>query len=367
MFSLIHKIKDIKTLALTHLQQLRDESRFSLKNDEEILKNCSSLLNNDVFLLTASTHLVKQLQTQSQDFQKLRTEVLQQIQSLQEQQQQYQDQLLSLVRLEQPKLISTNQDPLYPEVALMAYLYTYLPSRNALDIGAHVGEVSKQLLQAGYEVYAFEPVPSLFHQLQCNLGERASFHSFKVAIGAEDGTIKLTLADLDEIKRGDTNHSSSNLPKPCSTLVNSSYTNTVQVELRSLESLHQSQEIPADVGLVRIDAENLDLEIIRGMGRFKHPLVVAKFGGAQPFLQNGKADESIVLLEQVVQAMKQRDYHWHIVICRNFETREVFFYCNDTKMPEWGSGNVLFFQSYNLFAQALKWCSSVLKPAYFVS
>ncbi len=34
-----------------------------------------------------------------------------------------------------------------PEVGLFAYMYSFLPGRKALDVGAHIGEVSEALLK----------------------------------------------------------------------------------------------------------------------------------------------------------------------------------------------------------------------------
>jgi hypothetical protein len=46
-----------------------------------------------------------------------------------------------------------------PESGLISFLYSYLPARSVVDVGAHVGDVLETLLTAGYEVYAFEPFP----------------------------------------------------------------------------------------------------------------------------------------------------------------------------------------------------------------
>ncbi|MCX6376601.1 MAG: hypothetical protein NTU88_11310, partial [Armatimonadetes bacterium] len=49
-----------------------------------------------------------------------------------------------------------------PETGLMDLLYSYLPTRKAIDVGAHTGDVSECLLRSGYEVYAFEPFPPVY-------------------------------------------------------------------------------------------------------------------------------------------------------------------------------------------------------------
>jgi len=368
MFRLIRKIKDIKTLALTHLQQLRDESQILLKNNDAILNNQATLLSNDAASLAASVHLVEMMKAQSQEQQRLYTEVLAQIQLLQEQQQQYRDTLLSMVFRVQPQLIATTKQPLFPDVALMIYLYSFLPSRKALDIGANIGEVSWQLLQAGYEVYAFEPFPPVFTQLKQNFAGRSNFHPMEVAIGSADGRMDLHLVScLSEDKAKYADPTVYSTLKPRTMPEDLPFTDTVQVEVRSLQSLHQSQELPTDIGLVKIDTEGFDLEVMRGMGSFKYPVIIAEFWDEQHSFQALNAKDNMILLEHLVEEMRQREYHWYIVISRDSDTREITYYCNYAKTPSRAWGNVFFFQSHEVFSYALKWCSSVLQPTYFVS
>ncbi len=73
---------------------------------------------------------------------------------------------------------------LNPEIGLMAFLYSHLPSHKALDIGAHEGTVSDYLLKSGYEVYAFEPFPDSYQRLVARLKDNPRFHPFNVALGS---------------------------------------------------------------------------------------------------------------------------------------------------------------------------------------
>jgi len=56
-----------------------------------------------------------------------------------------------------------------PETGLISFLYSFLPSPRALDIGAHAGDVSARMLETGYEVYAFEPYPPVYEKLAARL------------------------------------------------------------------------------------------------------------------------------------------------------------------------------------------------------
>ncbi|MGF1567775.1 MAG: FkbM family methyltransferase [Nodosilinea sp.] len=257
------------------------------------------------------------------------------------------------------KVVATSESD--PETRLMSYLYSYLPHRRAIDIGANRGDVSEKLLEVGYQVYAFEPFPSAFEKLKHRLGEVEEFQCLPVAVGSVDETRDFYIAQ---------DNTESNLYKD-SSLFNSltkhampddmAFVDSIPVTVRSLESLHNNHEIPTDIGLVKIDTEGFDLEVLRGMGSYRYPVIVAEFWDTElPF---GAAD-AFNHLEDMVKEMKAKDYHWYLVIYRFWESEEVSFYCNYPKSLEKSWGNVFFFQDHVLFSQALKWCSSVLATTY---
>ena len=74
-----------------------------------------------------------------------------------------------------------------------------LPYRLAIDVGANRGDVSERLLQAGIEVYAFEPFSPMLKRLQERLANNPYLHSLPYALGAADETRDLHVAaDLTE-------------------------------------------------------------------------------------------------------------------------------------------------------------------------
>ncbi len=432
MFSVLNRIKVVKNHIVTQLDTvisllaiLHSAKDITLSRLEKIDNTASSLTENDTSLLQTSIYLVEALQQtradnkqqtdtllqkiealqQTQNNHKYKTDtllqtleglqqqiqekievlqqqkqaddkqqndtLLQRIETLEQQNQTLEQQnqtILSYVSKDRVNIKTNHYSLLNPEVGLMAYLYSYLPNRNALDIGASTGEVSQRLLESGYRVYAFEPFPSVFDKLCDRLGEREDFHTYKWAIGFVDRTMDLHIAsDLSEVgKYGDATLYNSLAPH--SMLDDLAFTSTIQVPVRSLESLHESTEIPSDISLVKIDAEGYELEVIRGMGKYKYPVVVAEFWDAKHVF--GKSG-ALNRLEDLVREMRQRDYHWHIVIYRVEQFPNVgfcyqtSFYCNQERSVENSWGNVFFFQDYNLFTEALKWCSAALPTTYF--
>jgi len=249
-----------------------------------------------------------------------------------------------------------------PELDLITSLAPLIEGRTALDVGANIGEVSAVLLDAGFAVHAFEPAPSAFEELTRRLGARRSFSAHPVAVGRDDGSADLHLAkDLSGGKYEDASLFSSLLDH--ATPPDLPFTAKVRVPVRSLDSLHRAGEIPADVGLVKIDAEGLDLDVIRGMGERSYPLVMAEYWDPEfPFARTGASNR----LDDLVAEMRRRGYPWHIVLYRVWGRDGVAWYANRATSVERSWGNLLFFKDWRLFASASRWCAGSLPAARFV-
>ena len=249
-----------------------------------------------------------------------------------------------------------------PEVGLLSFLYSYLPGHAALDIGANHGNVSEPLLKAGYEVYAFEPQPQVYEDLVRRLGNRDGFHVFPFALGSQEAEMPLHMAvDLSADKTyGDaTGYSSLTQHSMPADLP---FTSARPVMVKTLAGLQDAGTLPENIGLVKIDTEGYDLEVVRGMGERRYPVVATEFWDSEiPF---GGANQ-LYTLESLVGEMRRRGYLWHIVLYRIWGQNQSGFYCNHDKSVPKTWGNVVFFQDYPVFAQAQAWCSAVLPRTYF--
>jgi FkbM family methyltransferase len=249
-----------------------------------------------------------------------------------------------------------------PELGLMSFLYSHLPGRNALDIGAHTGEVSDWLLKTGYEVYAFEPYPPNYTRLTERLKAYKAFHGFNLALGAVDGELPLHLVDdLTDDKRYDDPtvfHSLAQHGMPEGLL----FQETIQVQVKRLSDLHKSGVIPAKISLVKIDTEGYDLEVIRGMDGHRYPVVCVEFWDVHiPFADNGL----LYTVESMVREMARRDYPWYILIYRVWGQNQTAFFCNHDRPVPGSWGNIFFFRDRDTFQQAQQWCAAVLPRTYF--
>ncbi len=251
-----------------------------------------------------------------------------------------------------------------PELGLVAHLAPLLPRRVALDIGANVGKYSEALLDAGFEVHAFEPNPSVAAQLRERLGARKGFTAHAMALGAEAGTLPLHLLkdSSPEHHWGDTTELATitrhALPDTLS------YSGTVEVPVRRLEDLQRDGLVPTDVGYVKVDTEGFDLEVVRGMGPHRSPLISVEFWDKDlPFAGSG----ALNALPDLASALQERGYPWWIVIYRVFPEHTARFYSNVTKSVERSWGNAFFFQDHALFQEAEHWCAAVMPRTFFTS
>jgi FkbM family methyltransferase len=377
------------------VDQLNNSTEQIRQENAETKRKADLSLENQAFLLKFSVDLVQGIQQFNQDSQQQQQAIYQAIKRIYEAYQQQSDaiyqtfqafqeetgerfqlnqQLLSKVYEDihnyKFKVVTNQSNFQGIEVELMCYLYSYLPYPSALDIGANQGDVTERLLQTGYEVYAFEPFLPVVEKLKNRLSNFSNLHVFPLALGAINEERELHLVG-DQNLVNDPN-SQPLYPDADYTLLSSInihslpegmvFTEKVPITVTTLETLHQQQQVPMEVGLVKIDTEGFDLQVIQGMGDYRYPVVVAEFWDEKfPFGEFG-ADNR---LPSLVEAMKLRGYHWFIVIYRVFPNNEVSFYCNHLISVGSSWGNVFFFQEHSVFSEALKWCSCVMPATYF--
>lgn len=257
-------------------------------------------------------------------------------------------------------LAKSDFDATNPETGLLQNLYSFLSDHYAVDVGAHVGETTARLLESGYTVFAFEPFPASFAQLQRDVGGNPNLRAFPWAIGSANGKMDLQVAaDVSGKDQSD--------PSLFHTLIPHSmghdfrFVESLPVEVRSLDDLVQSEVIPASVGLLKIDTEGYDLEVVRGMGNLRAQVVMAEFWDAEhEFGKSGRGR-----LEELVAEMKRRGYAWQLVIY-HIDSRSVISYYHNRRDTVPGSwGNVLFFEEQQLFIEALRWIGEVLPQTLF--
>jgi len=242
-----------------------------------------------------------------------------------------------------------------PEIALLEYLCPLLNDTNAIDVGAHTGTISERLLKAGYSAYAFEPYPPSFQKLLERLGASEKFRAFDYALGSADAKMDLHVAaDLSGVSKWDPTLFNSLLERPM--LQDLQFTKTIPVQVRTIDSLVRSAELPNSAGLLKIDTEGFDLEVLRGTRETRFSVVMVEFWDAAHAFGSGGRGR----LGELVAEMQRRECNRYIVIYHLDHSSTISYYSNrdDTVPGSWG--NVLFFADRDIFARALRWCEEVL-------
>lgn len=255
-----------------------------------------------------------------------------------------------------PSASAADVDRKDPEISLLAHLLPFMPNPVALDVGANVGAVARSLVEAGYEVFAFEPFPSSFAALEREAEQLSSrLHPFPCAIGAEDGTADLFLAtDASGAAKWDTSLFHSTVRHPM--LRDLDFSSSVPVPVRSLASLTRAGQIPAEAAVLKIDTEGADLEVIKGVAQASFAVVVSEFWDREhPFGRAGHGD-----IAATTRELRARGYLWQLALYRIDESNELGFTCNArTSVPKsWG--NCVHFREFELFKRAVAWCDRVL-------
>ena len=126
----------------------------------------------------------------------------------------------------------------------------------AIDLGAHIGKISRMFATRARKVYAFEPNPETFKVLQSRIGGSPNIVAIQKAVSDKNGTSTLFF-----------DPSGTDRPTEGSTLTETkqdvSYDNGFEVETVSLASFVLGLE--EEVKLIKIDIEGLEYRAINDL------------------------------------------------------------------------------------------------------
>lgn len=178
-----------------------------------------------------------------------------------------------------PTAVNPEIDDQGAELSLIAALVRSLDERSAIDVGSERGAVAAFLREAGLDpTWLIEPFPGCVDLLRERFGTETGVHVLGMAAGAEDGTAELHLAR--DLTGGSLNTFNTLRPEGSGPDLN--WEGSVQVQVRSLDSLRADEEIPGRVGLLKIDAEGADADVLRGASSIDADLVMVEFWGDLP-------------------------------------------------------------------------------------
>jgi FkbM family methyltransferase len=160
------------------------------------------------------------------------------------------------------------------ELTLIAALIPELGHRSLIDVGAERGEMASVLRDAGADpIWLIEPFPGSVARLRERFADAGGVHVLDVAAGAEDGSAELHLAHDPSGESLDAFHTL----HPEGSGAGLEWRGAESVGVRSLDSLRAAGEVPAHVGVLKIDTEGADAEVLRGAGSISADIVMVEF------------------------------------------------------------------------------------------
>ena len=330
----------LRDLARTYLDYYKSGGvKYSLQNDAAILRAIESLLQKQFeapqILLS---HIEAALTRQTREL-KDSVEWGRSVEQLQEALSKVEDLRQKIGQLQRPSRLEEFADPQlrrHPELLLLGHLAPYLERNVAIDVGANTGDSTQALLDAGFSVFAFEPNPSAYQKLVERFAEVRDFTAFDLAIGAADGTARI---------------------KPAGKTPDAPADQGIQVELRSLESLQRSRQIPGELGVLKISAGGDEVQTIHGLGSLQPSVIVAEFRYEENVPAGRKTSDT---LPSLVTGARERGYKFNLFIYRAAGREKSRFISNTPRVPDGSQGNVFFFAEAPLFEKALNWCDLFL-------
>ena len=219
------------------------------------------------------------------------------------------------------------------EIKLINEIAPFLVTKNFLDVGAEKGTFAETMLVLGMSGVLFEPMPRHFSILQelVNRHENAILYTYAITdIDTKQHFNVATDADGREL---DYHHSLQKADAPGIFTHSQSF----EVECRSLQSLAECGEIRSAIGILKIDTEGNDLNVLRGLGMLEPELVVCEYFA--PGLYNGWSEGAP---ELIIKYMHDLGYQAFIATRRTGNLEFVGFCTTLFQAKQWG--NLFFFR-----------------------
>lgn len=135
------------------------------------------------------------------------------------------------------------------------------PNPSVFEAGAHVGSDTAEMAETWSDatIYAFEPIPKIFKQLQSNTKRFENVHSYKIAIGEKAGQMKI------HVSGGDSDGSSSILaPKEHLNLhPNVTFSRQISVGVKDIDSWAKSEKLKT-IDFLWLDLQGYELAALKG-------------------------------------------------------------------------------------------------------
>ncbi len=248
-----------------------------------------------------------------------------------------------------------------PEERIIEFLFPRLHDKTVLDVGAHRGSFTSQMLVIGCRAaYAFEPHPELAKNLINNYEGDNKVTVVPVALSAEDGSAELNLVRANNNIIPDVDPLLFSSLKAHNMPAGLEFQGSVRVPVRSLRSLANEGIIPQKAGLLKVDAEGHDLMVFKGMPEgAPYDMLMSEFW-SDDFVF---ATPDIPRHEEAQAFLREKGYGFSISILRSAEDKITFLANRPVRLSKtWG--NTLYFRDAVLFDAAYSFVKNVIPQSF---
>ncbi len=158
------------------------------------------------------------------------------------------------------------------EFEILHSLLPYIHEKTFIDVGAEKGIFAQFLVQSGLQGTLFEPCPKHYPILQ-KFSQNTRCQFFPYAIDASDRQAHFYINCDSKGEPTNYFHSLHYLAKD--SRVN--HQKNIEVPCRSLQSLFKEGVINANIGILKIDTEGNDLQVLKGMGEVYPEVLICEF------------------------------------------------------------------------------------------
>lgn len=231
-------------------------------------------------------------------------------------------------------------------------------TRNAVDVGAHIGDFSAALLDAGMQTWAIEPNPLLYGRLKGRLQSRPQFRSLNVACSSKRDVLQLQTAATTRTNAKDRvaiDGLYGTLQRH-PTFRGFEFRGTQTVVAWPLHKLADGGLIPREIGLLKIDTEGHDPEVMRGLGPLRPEIILTEYWNHSFVFNQGTTSNDIPTYKEILEPL---GYKWSLTFHRCPRTGHMGYTVARDHTPDGTWGNIAFFSTEELLEASLDWIAGV--------
>lgn len=244
-----------------------------------------------------------------------------------------------------------------PEARLLGAYLSRLDQRSVVDVGAERGTFAQAMLRAGSEViHVIDPEPANAAFLRERFSGDKGVAVHECAISDMDGQLELHKSVSPDGAAVTFGHTV--LERPDTDEI--TWRGTIAVTARSLASLVDAGEIPARIGILKIDTEGHDLAVVSGMGQLEPDVVMVEHWTNLPH-SLGRCPWS---LADISSQLRPRGFHHFAFVAHLGEF--VILQWDEGEVAEGHMGNLVFLHARvleRLLPATLELASSLARSA----